>query len=173
PTPSSTATNTPTVTDTPTNTNTPTATPTKTPTPPGGGCPSCDAIPAPPSPVIVTDCSGTGSSPVSVTSSWTQISLVSSDVILRCPLVQLSGTSGVRILAHSIKVDGSAGGSVSSTGTGGTQLLAGSTSGQCNSTATVDLEFTSVAGSNTNDGVKISGCGNVVVNATAVSSGSV
>ena len=94
----------------------------------------------------------------------------SSDVVLKCALNQLPGTSGVRVIAHSIKVDGPGGGSVSSSGTSGIQLTAGSGSGQCNAGATVDLESTSVTDGNPNGDIRITGCGDVVVNSSTVSS---
>ena len=114
---------------------------------------------------MVTNCAAP---PVTTSSSWTQINLPASDVVLQCALNQLPGTSGVRIIAHSIKVDGPAGGSVNSSGTNGTQLLAGSTSGQCNAGATVDVESASVVASNPNGGMKITGCGDIVINSSTV-----
>ncbi len=107
---------------------------------------------------------------MTISSSWTQINLPTSDVVLKCALTQLSGTTGVRIFAHSIKVDGSGGGSVSSSGTNGIQLIAGSGSGQCNAGATVDLESASVTDSNPNGDIKITGCGDIVANSSTVSS---
>ncbi len=161
-TPTNTVTNTPIPpTNTPTSTSTPTATPTPT-------CVSPCVIPTPPSPVVVTNCSAP---PVTTSSSWTQINLPGSDVVLQCALTQLAGTTGVRIIAHSIKVDGPAGGLVNSSGTNGTQLLAGSTSGQCNAGATVDVEFSSVVASNPNGGLKITGCGHIVINNSTVNGG--
>ena len=112
-------------------------------------CVSPCVIAPPLSPVVVTNCSAP---PVTTTSSWTQINLPTSDVVLQCALTQLPGTTGVRILAHSIKVDGPGGGSVNSSGTNGTQLIAGSGSGQCNAGATVDVESASVVASNPNGG---------------------
>ena len=118
----------------------------------------------------MTDCSGTGGSQVTTTSSWTQINLPASDVVLKCALAQLSGTSGVRILAHSIKVDGPGGGSVNSSGSAGTQLVAGSASGQCNAGATVDVETAAVRANNPNGDLKITGCGDIVLNSSTLSS---
>ena len=152
---------------TPTPTNTPPP-PTNTPTPTPPACVSPCTIPPPPAPVVVTNCAAP---PVTTSSSWTQINLPGSDVVLQCALNQLPGTTGTRILAHSILVDGPNGGSVTSTGTNGTQLIAGSGSGQCNAGATVDVESSSVTASNANGGLKITGCGDIVLNSSTINSG--
>ena len=177
PIPTDTPTNTP-VPPTPTPTNTPTNTPippTPTPTPTSTAplCVACAAPPAPPAgnTVTVSNCSTDPN--VTTTSAWTQINLPSKDVVLQCALLERAGTTGVRIIAHSIKVDGPAGGSISSTGKAGIQLIAGSASGSvCDAGATVYLESTAVTESNPNGDVKISGCGDVVLNNSTVSTGS-
>jgi hypothetical protein len=116
--------------------------------------------------VVVTHCA---TAPVTVSGGWTQINLPTSDVVVRCALVQLSGSTGVKITAHSILVDGPGGGSIASTGSNGIQLTAGSGS-LCDAGATVDLESTTVTDGNVNGGLKITACGNLVVNASTVSS---
>jgi hypothetical protein len=114
----------------------------------------------------VTNCAG---APVTISGGWTQINLPTSDVIVRCTLAQLAGSTGVKITAHSILVDGPGGGSIVSTGSNGIQLTAGSGS-LCDAGATVDLESTTVTDGNINGGLKITACGDLVVNASSVSS---
>jgi hypothetical protein len=141
----------------------------------GLNTPPCSAcLPPPPPPpantVTVTSC--TTDPNITTTSAWTQINVPTKDVVLRCGLNQRPGTTGVRIIAHSIKVDGSNGfsGAISSSGTAGIQLIAGSGSGNCNASATVDLESATVSDSNPNGGVKVTACGDVVMNSSPVTS---
>jgi hypothetical protein len=115
----------------------------------------------------VTNCAA--GAVVTVSGGWTQINLPTSDVVVRCALAQLPGSTGVKITAHSILVEGSLGGSIASTGANGIQLTAGSGS-LCDSGATVDLESTTVTDGNVNGGLKITACGDFVVNASTVSS---
>ena len=84
-------------------------------------CPSCP-MPTHALETVVSNCAGPQ---VTTTSGWTQINLPGADVVLQCALTQRPGTDGVRIIAHSIKVDGVNGGSVTSTGKNGIQLSAG------------------------------------------------
>ena len=108
--------------------------------------------------------------PVTVSGGWTQINLPADDLIVRCALTQLPGSTGVRIIAHSILVDGP-GGSVGSTGSNGIQLTAGSGAGSvCDAGATVDLESTTVTDGNINGGLKVTACGDIVVKSSTVSS---
>jgi hypothetical protein len=127
-------------------------------------------IPPHDNPVLVSNCSG---AQVTVSGPWTQIAMPDADVVLQCPLTEMNGTEGVRILAHSIFVDGIAGGSIASQGKLGVQLTAGSASGSvCDSSATVRLDSTTVTASAGNADVKISACGDIVVNASALASDS-
>jgi hypothetical protein len=114
----------------------------------------------------VTNCAA---SPVTVAGGWTQINLPTSDVIIRCALTQLPGSTGVKITAHSILADGPGGGSIASTGSNGIQLTAGS-GASCDAGATVGLESTTVTDGNINGALKVTACGDLVVNASTVSS---
>ena len=127
---------------------------------PPGAC----SVPPHSSPTVVTDCSLAGGF-VTKTSSWTQINLPAADVVLRCALVELAGTDGVRIIAHSVVVDGPGGGSITSDGKNGIRLDAGTQSPSvCDAGATVDIESSNLLDNNSNGNIMISACGDIVVN---------
>jgi hypothetical protein len=140
----------------------------------GGNLPPCDTnlpcqVPAknPANVVTVTNCAAP---PVTIASSWTQINLPGKDVVLQCALNSLPGTDGNRIIARSIKVDGGNGGSVGATGTQGVQLTA---SGTPCSDATIEILSTTVQSANSNANLKITACGDIVINHSNVIAGTV
>ena len=153
-------------------TPTPTVSPTLTPTP--AACPAGDcAIPAHPNAVNVTNCAVGGGSVV-IYNNWTQINLPTSDVVLQCSLVEAAGTDGVRIIAHSIKVDGPAGGSITSDGVRGIQLLAGTSDDSvCDAGATIEIDTATLDDNNPNGDIKLDACGNVVVKNSTLESAAV
>jgi hypothetical protein len=116
---------------------------------------------------VVTSCAAPF---VTVSGGWTQINLPAADVVLACALTQQAGTDGVRINAHSIKVDGPAGGSITSTGKNGIQLNAGAPPSVCDAGATVDIESAAITDNNPNGGIAISACGDIVINGSNVQS---
>lgn len=116
----------------------------------------------------MTSCAGLQ---VTLSGKWTQINLPSSDVVLQCHLTELPGTDGVRIVVHSILVDGPGGGSIASEGKRGLQLTAGSgPASVCDAGATVDLESTVATASAGKADVNISACGDILVNSSIVAS---
>src|SRR5262249_39147407 len=122
------------------------------------------------SPYAITSCGG---GDVKVSGSATVINLPAKDVVLRCALVELPGTNGIRINAHSIKVDGSAGGSITANGKSGIQLNAGAAPAVCDAGATIDVEAASVLDNNFNGGLKMTACGKIVFNDATVKSNEV
>ncbi len=130
-------------------------------------CPSCP-MPTHALETVVSNCAGPQ---VTTTSGWTQINLPGADVVLQCALTQRPGTDGVRIIAHSIKVDGVNGGSITSTGKNGIQLSAGTVApSACDARATVDIESAAVLDNNPNGNIKITACGGISVNDSNLSS---
>lgn len=94
------------------------------------------------------------------------INLPNDDVVLTC---QLKGRS-VAIRAHSITVDGPAGGGIMTTGVNGMRLLAGKMNNAHDTcldpdpfTATITLKGATLDDGNVNGDVKIVACGDVVV----------
>jgi hypothetical protein len=137
-------------------------------------CPAGDCtIPAHANVVNVTNCAVGGGSVV-IYNNWTQISLPTSDVVLQCSLVEAAGTDGVRIIAHSIKVDGPAGGSITSDGVRGIQLLAGTGDDSvCDAGATIEIDTATLDDNNPNGDIKLDACGNVVVKDSTLESAAV
>src|SRR5262249_20566610 len=147
---------------TPTNTGTPTNTPTPSPC---GDLPCVVPTKNPFNTVTVTNCSGPS---VTISNTWTQISLPGTDVILQCALTPLAATTNVRIIARSIKVDGSAGGSVSAFGRSGVQLTASAS--PC-ADATIEIVSTNLNASNPNGDLKVTACGDIVAVNSSLNAG--
>jgi len=87
-------------------------------------------------------------------------------------LTRLPGTDGVRVLAHSLFVDGSQGGSISSDGKRGIQVSAGSSPSPCDSAATLRFDSTSLIATAGNADVKISACGDILLTSSTLASAS-
>ena len=127
-------------------------------------CPSCTSPPQT-SPFPITFCGG---GDVKASNGTTLINLPAKDIVLSCALVELPGTSGIRINAHSIKVDGPGGGSITANGKSGIQLNAGASPAPCDLSATIDVESASIQAGNINGGLKVTACGNVVLNGASI-----